>query len=331
MIEVENNAMRNTNKDAEVHLCDQQSQTIIPPDNSKLGEQCQARQMASSACTRQPKGPCDPESDLPCSCPRGAFADPPDKLSMPATDSNREALETWIKEYYKASAFNTCKRQYWPVTAGPPMKIHTNENAARIYCRKPMKVPLHFREEVRAGLEADVKKGVLERVPVGEKDTWCSRMVIQPKKNGRARRTVDLSGLSRVGRHESHHTRSAAEIVRTVPAGKLKSTLDCVDGYHGVELAKEDRHKTTFATEWGLFRYLRVPQGYLSSQSTQTRFWMRALENLWNMTMKRSLMISSSGLTAWRITSSEFAQSCLTATRMGWCFRLRSSTLQEKL
>lgn len=192
-------------KDKEVLLSDQQPKTRLTPDNSMLGEQYQARQLASSAGTRQPKGQCDPESDLPCSCPRRAFADPPDKLPMPATDSNRKALETWIKEYYKAGAFNMCKRQYWPVTAGPPMKIHTNENATRIYCRKPTKVPLHFREEVRAGLEADVKKGVLERVAVGEKDTWCSRMVIQPKKNGRPRRPVDLSGLSRVGRHESHH------------------------------------------------------------------------------------------------------------------------------
>jgi hypothetical protein len=96
-------------------------------------------------------------------------------------------------------------------------------------------------------------------------------MVLQPKKNGRAGRTVDLSGLSKAGRHESHHTRSAAEIVKTVPAGKLKSTLDCVDGYHGVERAEEDRHKTTFATEWGLFRYLRVPQGYLSSGDSYTK------------------------------------------------------------
>jgi hypothetical protein len=42
---------------------------------------------------------------------------------------------------------------------------------------------------------------ILERVPVGEADMWCSRMVIQPKKNGTAR-TVDLSGLSKVGRHQ---------------------------------------------------------------------------------------------------------------------------------
>ena len=53
---------------------------------------------------------------------------------------------------------------------------------------------LHFRDELRAGLEAYVKKGVLERVPMGEPDTWCSCMVIQPKKLGRARRTVDMSG-----------------------------------------------------------------------------------------------------------------------------------------
>ena len=75
------------------------------------------------------------------------------------------------------------------------------------HCRKPTKVPLHFRGEVKAGLEVDVKKGVLERVPVGEADTWCSCMVIQPKKNGRARRTVDLSGLSLSLIHISEPTR----------------------------------------------------------------------------------------------------------------------------
>jgi hypothetical protein len=199
----------------------------------------------TSTAVRQPEGESDPESDLPCSCQRRVFVEPPEQLPVPAMASNRKVMEEFIENNFKAGAFNTCKRQHWPITAGPPMKIHTPPDAPRTYCRRQTKVPLHFGEEVKAGLEADVKKGVLEGVPVGEADSWCSRMVIQPKKNGRARRTVDLSGLSKAGRQESHHTRSAAEIVKTVPAGKLKSTLDCVDGYHGVELAKEDRHKTT--------------------------------------------------------------------------------------
>jgi hypothetical protein len=47
------------------------------------------------------------------------------------------------------------------------MRIHTPEDAVPKYCRKPTRVPLHFMKEVRARLEADVKKEVLERVHVG--------------------------------------------------------------------------------------------------------------------------------------------------------------------
>ena len=38
-----------------------------------------------------------------------------------------------------------------------------------------------------------------------------------------------------------------------------------------MELAEEDRHKTTFSTEWGLFQYCRVPQGYLSSGDSYSK------------------------------------------------------------
>jgi hypothetical protein len=147
-------------------------------------------------------------------------------------------------------------------------------------------------KEVRAGLEADVKEGFLERVPVGEADTWCLCMVIQPKKNGRARRIVDLARLSKAGRHVSHHIRSAAEIAKSVPAGKLKSTLDCVDGYHGVELAKEDRHNTTFTTEWGCSDTSEcnedTSQLVTATQSIQMLSWIHVLESLMKVTPLKS-------------------------------------------
>ena len=245
-----------------------QSQPIITDAGDKSkgpgGETCQAP-------TRQPLGQCDPESSLPCSCPRRCFMDPPESLPMPATTSNIPALEDWIKNYYKTSAFNQCNRQTWPITTGKPMKIHLKPGTKPYCCKKPTMVPMHYRDQVKADLEADVKKGVLERVPEGIPDTWCSRMVIQPKKNGKARRTVDLSYLSKHSIEESHHTRSAPMIAKSVPADKYKSTLDCVDGYHGIELAEEDRHMTTFATEWGKYRYRRAPQGWLSSGNSYGR------------------------------------------------------------
>ena len=55
--------------------------------------------------------------------------DPPERLPFPATEENRKALEDWIKDYFKSSAFSTCKRQIMPFTDGPPMKIHTRPDA----------------------------------------------------------------------------------------------------------------------------------------------------------------------------------------------------------
>ena len=97
-------------------------------------------------------------------------------------------------------------------------------------------------------IEADVNRGILERVPPGVPDTWCTRMVITRKKDGEPRRTVDLAALSKAGIRETHHTRSPFNVVRSIPSGTLKSTLDCKDGYHGVHLAVEDLHISTFIT-----------------------------------------------------------------------------------
>ena len=151
------------------------------------------------------------------------------------------------------------------------MKIFTKPDAVPVCVRKPAPVPLHWRKEVQDGIKADIAKGVLERVPYGTADTWCTRMIFQAKKNGKPRRTIDLSALSKASIRDTHHTRSPAKVARTVPAGKLKSTLDCIDGYHGVEIAEEDRHKTTFITEEGKFRYKRIPQVYGSSGDGYTR------------------------------------------------------------
>ena len=94
-------------------------------------------------------------------------------------------------------------------------------------------------------------------------------MVIALKKDGRVRRTVDVSALTKAGIRETHHTRSPFKVVCSVPKNMLKTTLDCVDGYHSVPVAVEDRHKMTFITEDGRYEYLRAPwsiKGWLHNE-----------------------------------------------------------------
>ena len=59
-------------------------------------------------------------------------------------------------------------------------------------------------------------------------------------------------------------------LASSVPPGKKKSVLDVWNSFHSVPIKLEDRHKTTFITPWGRFRYKVAPQGYLASMDAYT-------------------------------------------------------------
>ena len=94
-------------------------------------------------------------------------------------------------------------------------------------------------------------------------------MVICAKKNGKPRRTVDFQALNKRAFRETHHT--PFHQARRIPNGKRKTVFDAWNGYHRVPLREDDRHKTTFITPWGCYRYLSAPQGYIASGDGYTR------------------------------------------------------------
>ena len=110
-----------------------------------------------------------------CGCPARATPPPlPSKLPFPATDANRGKLETYLVEYYKS----TCDHQMLPMMTGPPMRLMIEPDADPVAFHTPIPIPLHWQDEVKAGLDQDVRLGVFEPVPIGTPVTWCHRMVI---------------------------------------------------------------------------------------------------------------------------------------------------------
>ena len=148
---------------------------------------------------------------------------------------------------------------------GEPLHIITEGGRIPAPANKPIPVPLHWKREVLSDLERDVALGVIERVPVNTPVTFCARMVVVPKHDGRPRRTVDLQKLNSISVRQTHHTRSPFMVASGVPANTKKSVLDVWNSYHSVPVREEDQHKLTFVTEWGRFRYKVAPQGYLAS------------------------------------------------------------------
>ena len=193
---------------------------------------------------------------------------PPEKpanLPFPCNTENVDKMKAWLLTRYASSTFNKCPHQKLPEMEGPPIKIHVNPNAIPVTLRKPAPVPLHWQEQVESELHRDVALGVLERVPLGEPTTWCFRMVVTRKDDGSPRRTVDLSPLNKHCEREVHTSKSPFKLARSVPDNSVKTVFDAWNGYHSVPIRAEDRHLMTFTTNCGLFRYMRAPQGFLSS------------------------------------------------------------------
>ena len=178
-----------------------------------------------------------------CNCPRREAPPPLDKTPpFPPTEANRGKLEEHLLHIYRASTFNTCEHQSLPLMTGPPLRLTIDPLATPTAHHNPIPVPLHWQEEVKAGLDRDVRLGVLEQVPIGTPVTWCHRMVVCPKKNGSLRRTIDFQALNRHATRETHHTQSPFHQARSVPLDKKKTIFDAWNGYHSVALHEADRH-----------------------------------------------------------------------------------------
>ena len=66
------------------------------------------------------------------------------------------------------------------------------------------------------------------------------------------------------------HTQSPFMAACQVPPDQYMTVLDAVDGYHSVKLDPDSQHLTTFITEWGRYKYLRMPQGFIASGDAYT-------------------------------------------------------------
>ena len=214
----------------------------------------------------------DPEDPDKCQCPPREETPPaPASIPFPPTEENIPKLKQWILDHYSTSAFLCCKNQPLPmVNTTPTMKLYVDPEAKPKAFHKPYPVPVHWKADIKAGLDADVKLGVIEKVPIGEETKWCSRMVCVAKKNGKPRRTVDLKHLNDACARQTNPVKSPFHQAISVPPGTWRTCLDAWNGFHSIPLEEDQRHLCTFVTEWGKYRYKSLPQGFLAATDGYT-------------------------------------------------------------
>ena len=133
---------------------DKRGETLHPSKAMALDEDPDGSQGPTPAAI-----PPTPESTLnsPCNFPRRQTPPPkPTQLPFPATEANRQCLQTWLLNFYKSSPFNTCEHQHLPLMACAPMRLMVDANAQPVTHHTPIPIPLHWQSDVKAGLDHGV-------------------------------------------------------------------------------------------------------------------------------------------------------------------------------
>ena len=203
----------------------------------------------------------------------------PNSIPFAATEENVPKLrEHLVKEF--SSVFT--KSTPFAAMNCKPVHIHLKPDAIPFATHTPIPIPLNWKEEVKANIDKDVQDGILESVPIGEPVSWCSPMIVTTKKNGSPRRTVDLQRLNAQCLRETHHYQSPFKLACQVATNTKKTVIDATDGYHYVMLDDESKALTTLITEWGRYRYRRLPQGYLAAGDAYTRRYDEIIKDVPN-------------------------------------------------
>ena len=208
-------------------------------------------------------------NNLPETCPK--LPTRPATTPYPAIPENIPKLKQWLLREFKETAFSKVgKDGKFPHLQGPPAHVHLKSCATPKARHTPIPVPFHLKSEVKKALDDDVARGIITPVPLGTPTEWCSTMVVQSKKDGRPRRTIDYQNLNDQCMRETHPQQSPFHLAMQVPPTSYKTILDAVDGYHSVLLDKESQALTTFITEWGRYMYTRMPQGFIAAGDAYT-------------------------------------------------------------
>ena len=89
----------------------------------------------------------------------------------------------------------------------------------------------------------------------------CTPIVLVKKKDGTIRLCVDYRKLNDSTVKDSFPIPKIEALIAELTQARVFSTLDLASGYHQIEIKEEDKPKTAFITEHGLFEYNVMPFG----------------------------------------------------------------------
>ena len=130
-----------------------------------------------------------------------------------------------------------------------------------------------------------IKEEITKQIDAGflmvtEYPQWVANVVPVPKKDGKIRVCVDFRDLNKASSKDDFPLPHIDILVDNTAGHALLSFMDGFSGYNQILMAPEDREKTTFITQWGVYCYRVMLFGLKNAGATYQRAATTLLHNM---------------------------------------------------
>ena len=141
--------------------------------------------------------------------------------------------------------------------------------------RRNIRVSIYFEADINKEVKRNLGLGILSK----SNNTWCSRIVPVPKKDGSLRLCIDYRPINAFAIKDSYPILLIDEIFDMFTGSTIFITLDATSGYFQITVDPADHHKTAFNRKGSLYEFNGMPFGLCNSLGTFQWAMDRILEN----------------------------------------------------
>ena len=163
------------------------------------------------------------------------------------------------------------------------VKHYINTGDSAPICMRARRIPESLSPKVADMIEEMKKSNVIRE----SCSPYAAPVVLVTKKDGTIRICLDYRQLNGVTVKNKFPLPRIDVTISKLFRAKYFSTLDLVSGYWQIEINEEDKHKTAFVCEFGLYEFNRMPFGLTNAPST----FQRAMNNIFRSILYKYVLV----------------------------------------